>query len=107
MRNFDELTVGVMVNEVNWNCEKARCIVNDVYRYFDKNDGAYPKPDTIQNIKFGFNEIAMKLSVVFDLLDRIVPFTTVAIKPPPSLSPAHPHHRRPAHRAPGLPVPSP
>jgi len=71
MRNFDELTVGVMVNEVNWNCEKARCIVNDVYRYFDKNDGAYPKPDTIQNIKFGFNEIAMKLSVVFDLLDKV------------------------------------
>ena len=71
MRNFDELTVCVMVNEVNWNCEKARCIVNDVYRYFDKNDGAYPKPDTIQNIRFGFNEIAMKLSVVFDLLDKV------------------------------------
>lgn len=60
-----------IVTDVKYYCDKVRCIVEDVHVYFDKPDGDYPKSDTLECVKYNFNKIEMKLSIVFDLLDRL------------------------------------
>lgn len=61
----------MVCNDVKFNCDKTRCIVSDVYRYFDKPDGRFPTSDTLSSIMINFNEIGLRLAVALNMIDKI------------------------------------